>query len=202
MNIEKNQLVKDFEKEIWLYLDKDLPENRLKYWNEKISQNQSLENLLNEYHDLSEKYNRITNFEINNDKLNSIIEKATEKTSITNRIKDLFNKSLNSEKDIAFGKIAFASMLIVIAVLISIFSNKMNPIKKFTNNVNAELLDWNGDYIEKKIAKVGNMLRVASDEDYKKYSKYKLLPKDVKKNITLIDYNINVLKQEINNSEL
>ncbi len=202
MNQERNQLFKEFEKEMWLYLDKDLPETRLKFWKLKLKEYPELKKYLEDYNNISEKYNWTTQFSISEEKLNQIIDKAVQKTSVWNKIKYFFNNVFGNEHEIAFGKIAFASVLIVAAILISVFTDRTNRVLKFTDTINSEILDWDGDYFENKIGNVSNLLKLIADDDYKKYSKYKLRSNDIGKNINLIENNIIELKREIINSEL
>jgi hypothetical protein len=202
MSQEKNQLFKEFEKEIWLFLDKDLSEARMIFWKQKLEEIPELHNCLEDYLAISELYNESEIADLDNDKFNFMIDTALSKNSYSNKIKSYISRLLTSESEFAFGKIAFASLLIVGAIAVSIISNQPSPISNMTNTINAELLDWDADFVDRQIGKVGNLLKVTKDEEYRKYYKYKLTTVNVDKNINLIDSNIEALKQEINNKEL
>jgi hypothetical protein len=202
MSQEKNQLFKEFEKEIWLFLDKDLSESRMIFWKQKLEEIPELNSCLEDYLAISKLYDESEVVDLDNDKFNFMIDTALSKNSYLNKIRSYLSRLLTSESEFAFGKIAFASLLIVGAIAVSIISNQPSPISNMTNTINAELLDWDADFVDRQIGKVGNLLKVTKDEEYRKYYKYKLTAVSVDKNINLINSNIETLKQEINNKEL
>ncbi|MFZ1288704.1 MAG: hypothetical protein WAR79_01345 [Melioribacteraceae bacterium] len=202
MNPKEDQLFKDFEKEVWLYLDNQLDEERQKFWDKSIEKNHYLKNYLEEYLSISNEYKFSNHIDLDDYKFDKMIEKATEKNSLFLKIKQFFTEIFSNESEFNFGKIAFASFLIIAAVLVSLISNRPNPVNNFSKTINSELLEWNPTYFENKINKVENLLKLAKDEDYKKYSKYGLSSQNVDKNINLIGNNINELKKEINSKEL
>jgi len=203
MKQDKNQLYKEFEKELWLYLDKDLPEERMQFWENKISENPELSQYLEDYIEVSQMYGQISDSSsIDNTKFDMMIDKAITQNNILHKIENYFSNLFSTDTDFAFGKIAFASMLIIGAIAISLISNKPNPVVNFTESVNAELLEWDADFVDNQISKVGTLLKVASDEDYRKYYKYKMKSGSVEKNINLINNDIKSLKDELNSTEL
>ncbi|MBK7104983.1 MAG: hypothetical protein IPH62_06845 [Ignavibacteriae bacterium] len=202
MNHNEDQLYKDFEKEVWLYLDNQLDEKRKLFWDDKIENNLSLKNYMEEYISISNEYKFSNQVDIDENKFDLMIEKAIEKKSFVEKAKQIFSNIFASETEFNFGKIAFASFLIVAAVIISIISNRPNPVNKFSKTINSELLEWNPTSIEKKINKVENLLKLAKDEDYKRYSKYGFASENVDKNLNYIGNNIDELKKEINSKEL
>ena len=54
MNQEQKQLYKEFEKEVWLYLDNDLPEERMKYWEEQLQKYPGLNSYIQDYNFVAE----------------------------------------------------------------------------------------------------------------------------------------------------
>ena len=202
MNQEEKQLYKTFEKEVWLYLDNELPEERQAFWDHKINEHQEFRNYLNDCLDIGNTYRSTININLNEDTYNLMIEKAIANNSFIEKLKVFFTGLISSEYEFIFGKIAFASFLIVAAIIISIVSNRPNPVEQLTNTINNQLLEWNPIYVDKKISKVENLLRLAKDDDYKRYTKYGLNPENVDKNINLIGNNIDELKKDINSKKL
>ncbi len=202
MNLSEDQLYKDFEKEVWLYLDNQLDEKRKLFWDNKIEKYPLLKEYIDEYTAISNEYKSKNLIDIDDERFNLMIENAVEKRSVIAKIKDFILNNFNTETKISFGKIAFASFLIIASIIISIISNKPNPINKFNKTINSELLEWNPKYFEKQINKVETMLKLTKDDDYKKYSKYGLTSENVDKNLNYIGNNIDELKKEINSKEL
>lgn len=202
MNLSEDQLYKDFEKEVWLYLDNQLDEKRKLFWDNKIEKYPILKLYIDEYSAISNEYKSKNLIDIDDRRFNLMIENAVEKKSFIEKIKDFIINNFNTETKIGFGKIAFTSFLIIASIIISVISNKPNPINKFNKAINSELLEWNPKYFEKQINKVETMLKLTKDDDYKKYSKYGLTSENVDKNLNYIGSNIDELKKEINSKEL
>ncbi len=202
MNLKENQSYKEFEKEIWLYLDKELSKERQIFWNEKLRQDQSLRNYLNEYLTIENDYKRSVKIDIDNNTFDLMIENAVSKSSFLQKVKQFIQEIFSTDSDFNFGKIAFASFLIITAVVFSIISNQSNPVNNFTKAINTQLLDWNPKYFQTKVDKIENLLKLTKDEDYKKYYMYGVPSQNVDKNINLIGNNINELKKEIKTNDL
>jgi hypothetical protein len=202
MNQEEKQLFHKFEKELWLFLDGDLPESRMIFWKQKIDELPELKYCIDEYRSISDAYAEELNIDIPEYKFDKMISKAISKISYFENIKLYIKKMFSTESEFVFGKIAFASALIIAAIFISIISNKTNPITNMKNTINHEVFDWDADFVDDQISKVGTLLKLTKDEDYRKYYKYKLTTNSVDKNINLINGNIETLKEEINNKEL
>jgi hypothetical protein len=132
-----------------------------------------------------------------------MIDTTINKDSLFIKTINSFRNIFSSNSEFAFGKIAFASVLIIMAVVISFLSNRSNPVVNVTNSINAELLEWDADFVDNQINKVGDLLKVAKDDEYRKYYKYKLsTSKNVDKNINLLNKNIESLKEELNSKNL
>lgn len=201
MNQEKNQLFEEFSRELWLFLDKDLPEARMKFWEEKIEKVPELNKYLMEYQDISKIYNS-EKIELDTDKLNEMIDNAVSIKSSRWSIKNIVSIIFSTERELVFSKIAFASVLIIGAIVISLVSNKKSPVIQITENISSEILDWDADYVDKHINKLGDLLKIAGDEDFRRYYKYGLNSNNVDKNITQINTTIKELKENINSEKL
>ena len=202
MNQENKQLYNRFKDEVWLFLDNDLPEDQMEFWRLKLKEIPELEELISDYRSVSDYYDSVKEMDIGPDSYNRMVDKAIKKKSIFTKLKLFIANLLRGESEFAFGKIAFASALIIAAVLISLLSNKPNPVMNISNPINSELLEWDADFVDDQISKVGTLLRVTKDDEYRKYYKYNLSPKNVDKNLNLINSNIESLKEELNNEEL
>lgn len=202
MNLKENQLYKNFEKEIWLYLDKELSEERQIFWDEKLKHDQKLRNYLNEYLSISGNYKSSLKIDIEEYTFDKMIENAVSKNSFFQKAKQFIREIFSTDTDFNFGKIAFASFLIITAVVFSIISNRSNPVDNFTKAINTQLLEWDPKYFESKVDKIENLMRLTKDEEYKKYYMYGLPSQNVDKNINLIGNNIKELKKEIKTKDL
>ena len=202
MNQEEKQLFHKFEKEVWLFLDGDLPESRMIFWKQKIDELPELKNYIDGYKSISDDYAGELNIDIPEYKFDKMIDIAISKNSYFENIKFYIKKMFSAESEFVFGKIAFTSALIIAAIFISIISNNTNPITNMKNTINQEVLDWDADFVDDQISRISTLLKLTKDEEYRKYYKYRSTPQRVDKNITLINGNIETLKKEINNKKL
>ena len=131
-----------------------------------------------------------------------MIDEVINKNSFSVKLKNYFLNVFSPDSEFAFGKIAFASALIVAAVVISVLSNRPIKVVNIADSINSELLDWDAEFVDDQISKVGNLLRVSRDEEYRKYYMYNQQTQDIDKNLNLINTNIKTLKEEINNKNL
>ena len=56
MNKESSQLYKEFEKEVWLFIDEDLPDDKMLFWRQKLNEFPELNECLNDYDFVSRNY--------------------------------------------------------------------------------------------------------------------------------------------------
>ncbi|MCW8850432.1 MAG: hypothetical protein OQJ81_10680 [Melioribacteraceae bacterium] len=201
MNQEKKQLFEEFSKESLLYLDGDLPKDRMEFWDKKLLDIPELNKVIEDYHKVSEIFSQ-PDITLSDDKFDLMIDKAISKKSMSSRFTYFINNLFSVNMEFAFGKLAFTSVLIIAAIFISILSDKPSPVIKVTENISAEILDWDADFVDSQISKVSNLLKVSEDEEYRKYYRYKKASSNVDKNLNLITNSIEELKTKINNKKL
>ena len=201
MNQEKNQLFEDFNKESLLYMDGDLSKSRMEFWDQKLNEFPELNNILEEYKSISNRFNN-QNFDLSNEKFDFMIDKTISKKTVKTKIETIINNLFSSNIDYAFGKISFASILIIGAIVVSVLSDRPSPVIKITENISSEILEWDAEFVDSQISKVSNLLRVTEDEEYRKYYRYKKTSSNVDKNLNQINNSIEKLKDKINNKKL
>lgn len=201
MNQEKKQLFDEFSKESLLYLDGDLSQERMEFWDNKLLEVPELNVFLEDYHDVSKIFKQ-PGIRLSDDKFDLMIDTAISKNSMSSKFTYFISNLLSTKMEFAFGKIAFASVLIVSAIVISIISDKPSPVIKVTENISSEILDWDADFVDSQINKVSTLLKVTGDEEYRKYYRYKETSSKVDKNLNLITNSIEELKTKINNKKL
>lgn len=201
MNQEKKQLFEEFSKESLLYLDGDLPKDRMEFWNNKLLDVPELNKFLEDYRVVSNIFSQ-PGFKLSDDKFDLMIDKAIRHKSMGSRVVNFISSLFSTNMEFAFGKLAFTSVLIIGAIVISIISDKPSPVVKVTENISSEILDWDAEFVDSQINKVGNLLKISGDEEYRKYYKYKKASSNVDKNLDLITNSIEELKTKINNKEL
>jgi hypothetical protein len=202
MKQEKEQLLNQFEEEYLLFIDKDLPDERMLFWEQKIKEYPELLRYLEDYEYVFEIFNEAKKIHLDNHTCNEIVDKVIIEKSLLSNIKNFISSFLSADGQFVFGKIAFATLLIIGAIVISIISNRPNPVISLSETINAEVLEWDAGFVDKQISKMGSLLKITKDDEYRKYYKYNLPANDVDKNLNLINSNIDELKKELENKNL
>lgn len=196
-----NKLLLEFEKEIWLYIDKDLPEERIHFWTKAINENVELQNLLESTNSFSAMYNESSDYNLDNEIFDKIINQTISKKSTIVKIRNYFFNLLDQGEEHLPGKIVFASFLIICAIVISLVSNKPNSVKTVTNVVKSEILEWDPQTIDSQIKKIGTLLLFAKNDKYKKYYMNKIASNEWDKNTYGIESRIEKIKNDLGNNE-
>lgn len=188
------QLIEQFEREVWLYLDNDLSPERMKFWNEKIVEHKELKSLLNENRKLIKLYKNVPLSEFSEVRYSEIVSQAVKKK---NTVSDFIQKinPFKIEKGRIFSpvKIAFGGAMAAAAVVILLLSNKPNPIKNLSN----EILDWNSEGISEQISEMSTSISLIRDENFKDFLINKRNKEKLDRDIFTISSGIEKLKEEL-----
>ena len=167
----KDNLIRDFEKEIWLYLDNDLPESRMKFWNENIESVPELLELLNETKQTLNIYDSNMISDVDDASFNKMLARATSRASFINKVKQFvpgFNTAADDSKANVH-KIAFGGVLVIAAMVIFILTEKPNPVK----TISSDVLDWDAETITTQLFDIQNSLIIAQDDKMREFILYK-----------------------------
>lgn len=147
----KNELLKDFENEIWLYIDGTLSESRKKYWDARMVTYPELREYFNKTIITLNNYDSISRKTIDDSTYETIILKTTKsKFSLYTVYSKLFSDT--NKYDIRKAILASAIVIVVFAVLVLL--NK--PIEKPVQD--REILEWDAASLEKRITNVENSI--------------------------------------------
>jgi uncharacterized radical SAM superfamily Fe-S cluster-containing enzyme len=135
----KDQLIKEFENEIWLYLDGDLPESRIQFWNEKINEVPEILETLNETKQVLNIYDSSVAADVNDTAFEKMLQRATVRVSLLDRVRRFISglSSTGDNPQSNIQKIAFGGVLVIAAMVIFILTEKPNPVK----TISADVLD-------------------------------------------------------------
>lgn len=193
------QLIEQFEREVWLYLDNDLSPERMKFWNEKIVEHKELKSLLDENRKLIKLYKNVPLSEFSEVRYSEIVSQAVKKKDTVSDFIQKINP-FKIEKGIIFSpvKIAFGGAMAAAAVVILLLSNKPNPIKNLSN----EILDWNSEGISEQISEMSTSISLIRDENFKDFLINKRNKEKLDRDIFTISSGIEKLKEELEDKSL
>ncbi len=201
MKYSDEKLKDKFEKEVWLYLDKDLPDTQMQFWDEKIIENVHIKEMLNDILLITEKYNEPEETKIDGELFDRMIEKTIEQKTFRKQAAYFFDKIKNNKRNIVKEKFAFGLTLIVLVIALLTISSKKNNIKTvplFTCNKD---LAWEGKAIDRQIDKLSTMIMFTKNEEYKKYYLYKISTDQWNRNTFTLSNKIRNIKEELENNK-
>ncbi|MFA3783554.1 hypothetical protein ABRY23_10870 [Melioribacteraceae bacterium 4301-Me] len=167
MMSNENKLCDEFEKELLLFIDKQLEPVKIKLWEKHISECRFCSNLLNETTTILEESSKIQLDDIEEDKFNVMIKNTlTGKNSLKKFV--IYTKTslhrLKTNKNYNYLKIAFASILVVASIIL-LLSKNSPPV----NNTNNNIMNWDDEEITQQINEIRLTIDDLNNEDYVKY---------------------------------
>lgn len=197
MQSDINKLSEEFEKEIWLYIDESLPEERMKFWDEHITRFPQLQQMLNETNKVLSLYDESVEHQLNDKSFNAMIENATaDNKDVLNSIKNIFNRFF--APFFTQHRLAFGAAIIAFIVLLTFIIEKPNG-----NNIQqTPRLDWKGNDLTSKLDKVGNSIDEMKTENTLEYQMYRFTKDKFDVAIQSIGDRIEKLKDNMKNESL
>ncbi len=195
-----NNLVRDFEKEIWLYLDNDLPESRMNFWNEKIESVPEILELLNETKQTLNIYDSNMISDVDDEAFSRMLNRATSRSSFLEKVKRLIPgfSAAPEGNEANIQKIAFGGVLVIAAMVIFMLTEKPNPVK----TISSDVLDWNAESITTQLLDINNSLSLAKDDKMREFILYKKTSDEWSRDVYTIEQRLNQLKKDTDDTSL
>jgi len=195
----KDNIIKEFENEVWLYLDGDLPESKINYWNEKIEAFPELLDLLNETKQALNIYNTTVPADIDDPAFEKMLKRATVGDTLLGKIK-LFmsgrNFSGGGESNVH--KIAFGGILVIAAMIIFMLTDKPNPVK----TISSDVFDWDAEEISTQLVEIQNSISGVQNDKMREFILYKQTGDDWSRSVYTIEQQLNKLNKEADEKTL
>jgi putative lipase involved disintegration of autophagic bodies len=192
--MQHKNISETFEIEMWQYLDGNLSEERMKFWDKQIISNDELKRMLQSQREIFDSYKDISDEDLSDIKFKNMIDIATSKISIYETIKLFFL----SDENRVIPKLAFVSLLLIASVTILILSNKPNPV----NNITKFAFGWNDDSLDNNFANISTKISYLENEDLRKFYIYSRTKDEWDREVFSIDKKINNLMEETNSRAL
>ena len=161
-NDEKN-ICCEFEAKVLLYSDNDLSIERKEFWKEHLENCTRCSNRLNEMDHLSKHSQEVLIEDILDAKFDRMIEAAVNQKR--SKLFNLFFPQQNEKRKIALAlKVSVVSVLTVMAIVISLITNRPNSVKSISN----DLLDWEGTKVNMQINDIKAKIDLMNDNNWEK----------------------------------
>ncbi len=167
MSSNHQNICNEFNKDIWLYLDRDLPDKRILFWDNHLNNCDNCKTFLNESEKLVEVYNGIPLDDVSDSTFDNFIAKTANNElkpeQITHKISTKSRKSL--VELLGFYRLTFCGAAISASIILLLVMFLKNPDIEIKNVVPRGILDWEGTNIISKIEKVEDkILSLQTDE--------------------------------------
>jgi hypothetical protein len=192
---DKSKVIELFEHEVWLYLDNDLEDDRMEFWENQISSNAELQKILNETKQLLNIYNAEMLESLDEPVFEKIVSNVT-KPSLFSKMKSIFGSE--GEFGISLPKIALVTTLALASLIMLIMNDKPNQVKTISN----ELLDWDAGSITQQMDDIQTGLSMVEKDNYSRYLMLKIQNQEWDKNIYSISKDLEKLKKELNETSM
>ncbi len=191
----RNYLIEEFEKEVWLYLEGSLDEDRIEFWNKNLESNKELKNILERNLSILNevKYAPQT---LSNAEYENMIKIAVKESGLQ-KISSFIKDSI-LQNDNYFPKIAFGISLVIAAIMFSIISEKPNPIK----SVPDDILAWNPTEFSDKIKNVENYFYSIKLEEQKETEIQQTSGDQWNTNYYQLESELELIKKEMEDNSL
>lgn len=168
-----------FENEMWLYLDRTLPDEKMEFWRSHLRQCVYCRDILKSTEEIISAASTNLLVDLDENIIDNMVKRAVKKRKFDlvswipkNRVRKIY----------AIGKIAFASILVLAAVVVSLLSDKPNTIK----SVSKELLDWEGKEIRSELNNIGNRIELIRYDNMEGWSR----------DVNAMDNRLNILEKQ------
>lgn len=189
-------IIEEFEKDIWLYMDDNLPVERMDYWRNQIQNKPEIRRVLLETQGFLTDYDNLADEILDNFKFESMIQKATKQEHVFSKMKSYFK--FNDESESLLPKMAFVTSLTIAAIVILVLSQKPNPV----NKISSEFLDWDDEITNTQIQNISNSISLIENNDMQNYMFYKRTKVGWNRDIYKIENRIQSIDEKIMKTSL
>jgi len=196
----KDHIIKEFEHEIWLYLDGDLSESRMKFWNENIQKTPELLDVLNETKQVLNIYDTAVLADVDDRAFEKMLNRTTVGGSLLEKVKR-FVSGLNSSGgrgETNIHKIAFVGVFVIAAMVIFMLTDKPNPVK----TISSDVFDWDAEAISEQLVDIHNSLSAAQNDKMREFILYKQTSDDWSRSVYTIEQRLQRLNKKTDDKSL
>lgn len=197
MKNKKKTICEEFEKEIFLFQEGSLPEERIELIEHHLGICRSCQAVFKDVRDVITAYESLAKEDVDENRFNYMIRKSM-------RSEILSGKYVQKRKSLVemfgFYKLSLGGAAVVAAMILIIISFLREP--SIENKIPYELLDWNGDKIESKIEQIENQIISLKSDEWDIYIVRKNEKESWNATLKNIRNQIDELKKTTNNKEL
>lgn len=198
---EHKDLLEQFEQEFWLYVDQDLPNEKVRFWEEKIHAIPELKELYDNKLSEMEILIEIEKHKLSSGKFEEMISKTFQedrgKEKFGEKIKHFIRKFEFPDNKLV-PKVALTFSFVIAAIFISFLSDKPNPVKNASNTI----FNWNEESISQRVFELRSSINLLDESELKNEFIESIQNDPWKSKVYSIKQSIDKIEKEIVNDNL
>ncbi len=187
---------KEFENEMWLFLDHSLEEERKKYWQNHLTSCSECSSLLKASVETIENYNKIPLDDLRDKSFTKVIERITANKKEYKITPIKRNRSLF--EIFGFYKLTFGGALVAAAIIFLIIAFINDPkIPEIKKELPKQILAWNDNQMANRLEKVGDQIYSLKTDEWDIYFIRKNKKENWNKALSSIQKQIRKMQKEV-----
>ncbi len=203
MDDTNKKLCKEFESEMWLFLDHSLQEERKKFWQNHLVSCSECSSLLKISSETIEQYNRVPLDNLSDSTYKKIINTITTDMGRNEHFVMPIKRNRTLFEIFGFYKLTFGGALVAAAIIFLFIMFINDPeIPEIKNVIPKQILEWNDNQMDDRLEKVGDQIYSLKTDDWDIYFIRKNKKENWNKALSSIQKQIRKMQKEVTSASM
>ncbi len=198
MDDTNKKLCKEFESEMWLFLDHSLEEERKKFWQNHLVSCSDCSSLLKISSETIEQYNRVPLDDLSDSSYKDIINTITADMGRNEHLVMPIKRNRSLFEIFGFYKLTFGGALVAAAIIFLFITFINDPqIPEIKRELPKQILDWNDKQTADRLEKVSDQIYSLKTDEWDIYFIRKNRKENWNKALSSIQKQIRKMQKEV-----
>jgi hypothetical protein len=203
MDDTNKKLCKEFESEMWLFLDHSLEEERKKFWQNHLVSCSDCNSLLKTSTETIEQYNRVPLDDLADGSFKKIINTITADMGRNEHLVMRIKRNRTLFEIFGFYKLTFGGALVAAAIIFLFITFINDPkIPEIKKVIPKQILAWNDEQTADRLQKVGDQIYSLKTDDWDIYFIRKNKKENWNKALSSIQKQIRKMQKEVTSASM
>jgi hypothetical protein len=203
MDDTNKKLCKEFESEMWLFLDHSLEEERKKFWQNHLVSCSDCNSLLKTSTETIEQYNRVPLDDLADGSFKKIINTITADMGRNEHLVMPIKRNRTLFEIFGFYKLTFGGALVAAAIIFLFITFINDPkIPEIKKVIPKQILAWNDEQTADRLQKVGDQIYSLKTDDWDIYFIRKNKKENWNKALSSIQKQIRKMQKEVTSASM
>ena len=203
MDDTNKKLCKEFEREMWLFLDHSLEEERKKFWQNHLVSCSDCNSLLKISSETLEQYNRVPLDDLADSSYKKNISTTVADTGRDEHPVMPIKRNRSLFEIFGFYKLTFGGALVTAAIIFLFITFINDPkIPEIKTKLPKQILEWNDNQMADRLEKVGDQIYSLKTDDWNIYFIRKNRKENWNKALSSIHKQIRKMQKEVTSTSM